>query len=308
MSLRDYLYIKKEDRSALIVVLAGLLIVTGLIYWYSLETPLSEESGEGERLEGRDKRQEARGEWLETSGERHGTQSYYAEPTTSPERFTFDPNTADSSQLLRLGLAPWQVKNIYHFRAKGGVFRQRSDFARIYGLTQKQYRELEPYINISADYQPAKDLVPEASVATSQELSPYPVKLNPGEFITLNHADTTELKRVPGIGSYYARRIVSYGERLGGYASTQQLMEIEGFPEDALPFFQIDTSVIRPLNVNTLSLSRLRQHPYLNFYQARAIIDYRRLKGHINSLDDLRLLPEFPPAALERLRPYITFN
>ena len=68
------------------------------------------------------------------------------------ERFAFDPNTADSTQLLRLGLKPWQVRSIYRYRAKGGVFSEPADFARVYGLTLKQYRELEPYIRIGRDY------------------------------------------------------------------------------------------------------------------------------------------------------------
>lgn len=77
----------------------------------------------------------------------------------SKESFYFDPNTADSTQLLRLGLQPWQVRNIYRYRAKGGVYRKKEDFARLYGLTVKDYRRLEPYIRISEDYLPASTLV-----------------------------------------------------------------------------------------------------------------------------------------------------
>ncbi len=44
-----------------------------------------------------------------------------------------------------------------------------------------------------------------------------------------------------------------------------------------------------------------------NFLQARAIADYRRLHGPLKSLDDLRLLREFPPEAIERLRPYVEY-
>jgi DNA uptake protein ComE-like DNA-binding protein len=76
---------------------------------------------------------------------------YYATESQKVERFPFDPNTADSTQLLRLGLQPWQVRNIYKYRAHGGIYRQKEDFARLYGLTVKQYRELEPYIRISSD-------------------------------------------------------------------------------------------------------------------------------------------------------------
>ena len=78
-----------------------------------------------------------------------------------PERFPFDPNTADSFQLRRLGLQSWQIRNIYKYRAAGGIYREKIDFARTYGLTQKEYRELEPFIQISSDYQPAALLVQE---------------------------------------------------------------------------------------------------------------------------------------------------
>ena len=61
------------------------------------------------------------------------------------------------------------------------------------------------------------------------------------------------------------------------------------------------------MNVNKLTLNELKRHPYLNFYQARAINDYRRLKGPLKSLDDLSLLPDFTPQDIERLRPYVEF-
>ena len=78
------------------------------------------------------------------SGSGDGSQWRYDEGAGSAmaERFAFDPNTADSTQLLRLGLKPWQVRSIYRYRAKGGVFSEPADFARVYGLTLKQYREL----------------------------------------------------------------------------------------------------------------------------------------------------------------------
>ena len=83
---------------------------------------------------------------------------YYHTQGQRAESFVFDPNTADSTQLLRLGLRPWQVRNIYKYRSKGGIYRTKTDFARLYGLTVKDYRRLEPYIRISADYQSAASL------------------------------------------------------------------------------------------------------------------------------------------------------
>lgn len=225
------------------------------------------------------------------------------------ERFPFDPNTADSAQLSRLGFAPWQIRNIYKYRSKGGVYRHAEDLGRLYGMTVEQYRSLEPYIRISGDYRPATAIVGDHPVydAYDRDTLLFPIKLKPGEHIVLNTADTTTLKKVPGIGSGWARMISAYGKKLGGYVAVEQLREIEGFPEDALAYFVVSNPQPELMNLNELTLGQLRQHPYLNYYQARAIIDYRRLKGNIQSLEQLSLLNDFPPHAIERLKPYVRF-
>lgn len=333
MNFKDFFYIRKGDRSAILILLAVAVVSLALIFALGGKNSSNPEAVPF-----------MSGRHPSADSAQSSKPQYYAVEGQKAERFAFDPNTADSTQLLRLGLQPWQVRNIYKYRAHGGVYRQPSDFARLYGLTQKQFRELEPYIRISSDYRPAAELVRkgdyqqyepaanghgaqpynatstspdqgERSAATSGQQPAtdlarvgYPKKLKAGEFVVLNIADTTALRSVPGIGPYYARRIVNYGNRLGGYTHVSQLLEIEGFPEDALPYFQVDAGNVRKLNVNKLSLSKLRQHPYLNFYQARAICDYRRLKGPLHSLDDLKMLPEFPADVIARLRPYVSFE
>ena len=92
--------------------------------------------------------------------------------------FTFDPNTATAEQLQQLGLAPYQVRNIMKYRTKGGVYRSPMDFARVYGLTRKQYRTLEPYITIGDDYQPASTLASvQAYIAQKEANSRQPMPL-----------------------------------------------------------------------------------------------------------------------------------
>lgn len=231
---------------------------------------------------------------------------YYDVEKKQPELFYFDPNTADSTQLLRLGLQPWQVRNIYKYRASGGVYRKATDFARLYGLTVKQYRALEPYIRISKDYLPASTLLSNDDTLKRDTLK-YPMKISSPETIILNLADTNQLKRVPGIGSWFARAIVRYGERLGGYVNVGQLQEIDNFPVESMQYFVIENPVTVKLNLNKLSINELRKHPYISYYQAKAIVDYRRLYGPLKSLDDLKLHDRFSPEAIGRLLPYVEF-
>ena len=193
-------------------------------------------------------------------------------------------------------------------------------------MTKKQYEVLAPYIIIGEDYRPASDYYgrktgrqgyaqgrgnsqdgssyPEAG---KQKVYSYPQKLKPGQHVSVNSSDTTELMKIPGIGSYYAKAIVRYRDKLGGFASLSQLREIEGLPEEALPFLTVNANEVRKLNINKFSLNQLRQHPYLNFYQAKEICDYRRLKGPIHNLQELKLLKDFPTNEIERLKPYIEF-
>mgnify|MGYP002623145351 CR=1 FL=1 len=240
---------------------------------------------------------------------------YYATEPSKVERFPFDPNTADSTRLLRLGLQPWQVRNIYKYRARGGVYRRKEDFARLYGLTVKQYRELEPYIRISDDYRPAATLVnrqarqgqPPSEPLYERDTLHYPVKIKEDEHIVLNTADTTQLKKVPGIGTYYAKEIMRYGQWLGGYVSVDQLDEIEGFPQESKKYFVIQDPHPRKLNINRMKLLQLRRHPYVNYFQAKEITEYRRQHGNIASLQELSFSRDFPPEAIKRLEPYVEY-
>ena len=224
-------------------------------------------------------------------------------PVRHTEEFPFDPNTADSTQLLRLGLQPWQIRSIYRYRARGGIFRTKQDFAKVYQLTQKDYLRLEPYIHISDDYLPASTLFPKEE----RDSLRYPVKLKDGEHVVLNTADTTQLMKVPGIGSYYAKEIVRHGKWIGGYVSVDQLDEIDGFPQSAKRYFVINHPTPKRLKINKLSLQELRRHPYINYYQAKAIIDYRHLHGDIKSLQELRFSKYFSEDVISRLEPYIEY-
>jgi len=152
-----------------------------------------------------------------TTGEkRHGRSPYYAVEERLVETFPFDPNTADSTALLRLGLAPYQVRGIYKYRAKGGVYHQKTDFSRVPGLTVRDYRRLEPYIEIGEDFRPAAGVIGRASELHLRDTVARPRKIEVGQTIDLNRADTTMLKRIPGVGSYFARAAIRYRDRLGG--------------------------------------------------------------------------------------------
>ena len=298
--MKNLTYIIKHDRQTILSLLV-VLVVLGLI-GYEIWSPREQQTvAKKSQNSTKESTKEAK---------------YYDVPAKELHLQAFDPNTADSTVLLGLGLQPWQVRSIYKYRAAGGVYTCPEDFARLYGLSLKKYKELRPYIRISKDYRPAAETVhspaikPASSTPQHEEATrpdTYPKKMKPGETLALNSADTLSLQRVPGIGPYFARKVVRYRDRLGGFVSREQLLEIQDFPESALPYLSVDAASLRKLNINKATSEQLRNHPYVSFVMARAITNYRRLRGSIKSLDDLSLLPEFNKQTLAKLRPYIEY-
>jgi len=143
---------------------------------------------------------------------------------------------------------------------------------------------------------------------------PFPKneKLKAGEKVDLNRADTTLLKKVPGIGSAFARRIVGYRNLLGGFYSVEQLKEVYGMEEERFlqiePFFLIDKSHIRQRKIDALSPDSLLKHPYLNYPRQRAITRKLKQQGQISGWEEFILLEEFTPDDIEKLKNYFSFN
>jgi len=137
--------------------------------------------------------------------------------------------------------------------------------------------------------------------------SKYPKKMGASERLAVNNADTTDLQRVPGIGRYFAKKIVEYREKLGGFTSLDQLLEIKNFPESALEYLTIPDGNIRRININRASFTQLAAHPYIGYSRTKIIVDYRRLKGKITSLSQLSLMKGFSAEEISRMEPYIEY-
>ena len=218
----------------------------------------------------------------------------------------FDPNLADSIELSSLGLPSFVVRNIMKYRQKGGHFRTVESLARVYGMTEEKFTELKPYVRIAhaEKKQPVKLDTVVKPIWEEKKAYKYPE----GTLVDVNTADTVELKKIPGIGSGIARAIVSYRERLGGFYSVEQLEEVDYVTPALLKWFKLETLSVRKLDINKMTLDALRFHPYLNFYQAKVIVEHRRKKGPIKSLSQLALYEEFTEKDLKRLSAYINFD
>ena len=164
------------------------------------------------------------------------------------ENFRFNPNTVTEEDLCRLGFSPKQAATIAEYRNKGGKFRRKSDFARSFVVSDSIYKRLEPYLDIP--------------------------------LIDLNLADSAAFDSLPGIGGWFASKMVAYRKELGGYSYKEQLMDIWKFDYDKYAALEdlvtVNPSTASPYPLWTLPADSLRKHPYIRNYEtARAIVMFR---------------------------------
>ncbi len=296
---KDFFYYTKSERRVILLLLAIALLLLGIWaimeYLRPVEVPvtLSESEEIDSFLANLEEQEKIR-------------KSHTPKNEISAVLQPFDPNTADSVLLRQLGLPVYIVRNILKYRAKGGVFRSPESFSRIYGLKEEVYQKLKPYITIAP-------LVSVSHVRTEtfrqlKDTIPYIPKYEEGTIVDLNKADTSILKRIPGIGSTLARMIVVYRQRLGGFYDVAQLQEVPHVGVELNKWFVVTPAGLHKIQVNSASLDKLRLHPYMDFYKAKAIMEYRRKRGKIKGLSQLSMFEEFTEKDLKRLSPYLTFE
>ncbi|MDD3079628.1 MAG: helix-hairpin-helix domain-containing protein [Paludibacter sp.] len=221
-----------------------------------------------------------------------------------PELFYFDPNTADSTDFIRLGLPRYVASNILKFREKGGYFKTPDGFSRVYGLKPEIYEKLKSYIRIDTSAVSSKD----TTFSKKKKTRDSEIAI----VVDLNSADTSELLKVKGIGRGYARGILRFRQKAGGFSSVEQLRELYGMTdknyERIYSYCKVDLSLIRKIEVNTASIDKLKQHPYISFSQARAIYELRRSKGRLSGINELKSLTEFSDNDIIKLTPYLDFQ
>lgn len=210
----------------------------------------------------------------------------------------FDPNQLTADEWIEFGLSQKQAQVILNYLAKGGRFRTKESVSKMYCITPQLYQKLEPWIKI-----PEENKIPFVNKTSYQKWEERSVPV-----LELNSADTIQLAQLPLVGAGRARMIFKYREKLGGFFSINQLLEV--FTIDSVtfqtikPYIRSDASLIRKINFNSDSL----YHPYLNKKAAAAIIAYRKQHGNFIEINDLHKVTVLDEQMWSKVAPYAAFE
>lgn len=218
--------------------------------------------------------------------------------------FYFDPNTLSAGEWEKLGVRPKTVQTIQNYLSKGGRFRKPEDIGHIFGLSDKEVQRLLPYVRME---QPATNSI-YAEPKKDNYPNTFPSK-NKTIMLNINTSDTLQWKLLPGIGASYARRIVNYRSKLGGFHSIEQVAEVYGLPDSVFqkikPQLEYNEATIARININTAPVETLMAHPYISKNLASLIVNYRKQHGPYKNISDLKKLALVPEDIFLKINAYL---
>ena len=211
--------------------------------------------------------------------------------------FKFDPNHTSLSGWQLLGLSAKQAAVMIRYTDKGGKFRKKEDLQKMYTISPETYQRISPYVAI------------DTPAFVHKYLPPVPRK---AVIVQVNMADTLELDKIRGIGPAFARRIVRYRDRLGGFYKKEQLLEVFGL--DSVKFREIrdqvsiEGTVLKQIYINKAEYADFKNHPYLNPKEVNAIVQFRKQHGNYGNIADLKKVAILSAITIEKIAPYISFD
>jgi len=270
--IKDYFQFNKKERNGILLLSCLLLF---LIVFYQFSYLL---------------RQESKTNFL--SFEKALSElEYEQKPTIVKQKdslFYFNPNTLEDKGWLALGLSTKRLNTLRNFQNSGGVFKVKKDLINCFAISDEFYNRIKEYCVFPKSKQQR---------TKNQKL------ITNTKIIELNTADSLTLISIKGIGPFYAKQILKYRKQLGGFKSYTQITEIWGLENLEFEKFQqqtsIDTLHLRKVNINTVEVEELRLHPYLNYKQAKMIVNYRKQHGGFKQVKDIR---KIKPISLELFR------
>ncbi len=305
--LRDYFTFHKEEKSGILLVLILILFFSvGTFAYRFYHTQTIYDTG------GFKKQVDEFIASAEMKQDADSAKQIIADEISSPSKpsavlFAFNPNTATEEDFIKLGLSKKQASGILNYRNKGGNFRKKEDFAKMYTISKEEYQRLEAFLSIPEEKKEEKYFTEQKIYPEKKE---YPAKQT--VLVEINTSDSLELIKVKGIGPYIAMKIIELRTKLGGFYSKEQLREVYRVDSaryaEIEPFLTVDPFEVKQLNINKATVDELKNHPYIRYNIANSIVSIRQQHGNYKTVDDIKKSHLVTEDVMRKIAPYLTVD
>jgi len=210
----------------------------------------------------------------------------------------FDPNKYTVVDWMNLGLSEKQSAVVLSFTKKRPL-KSNEDLQKIFVINDELFNLIKNYTIYPQTSYIEKETT---HLSTTEDVN---IRV-----YDINVATVDELKTLPGIGQYYANKIIEYKDYLGGYVKIEQLLDLYKFDEEKLQKLKNKIEVkpykIRQININTCTAYELKQHPYFNWNLANSIVKIREIHGNYDSVEDIKKSDLITKEVFQKISPYLT--
>jgi competence protein ComEA len=306
--VNDYFTFSKKDRNAALVLMILIIIVFFLPYFFSKPKSIIKENVQLTKQveEILDKKQ------TQTNSQNQSENFQPYQPTKSvfynsnkTILFNFDPNTISKEDWLKLGVKEKTVNTIQKLLAKGFQFRKPEDIKKVFGISPQKAAELIPYIQIKQNFVSDFKNTNEQKTIVKLPYTKTIVKFD------INNSDTSDWIQLNGIGSKLAKRIITFREKLGGFISIKQVAETYGLPDTTFQkikeYLLLNNTHVQKININQTTVDELKNHPYIKWNVANAIIQFKNQHGNYTSVNDLKKIRIISDSIFQKISPYLSY-
>ena len=210
----------------------------------------------------------------------------------------FNPNTYTLSDWIKLGLSAKQSVVVLKFTSRG--IYSEEDLKRIFVIPEVLFELIRDSV-----------VYPERFQNTPNQES-FKKQVKHIVQVNLNTADTTEFMKIYGIGAFYAKQIIRYREKLGGYFTKEQLLEVWKMTPEAYDKIKdhvfISEKDVKRININSVTIEELKVHPYLKWNQANSIIKMRIQRNGFKNIEEIKESVLIDSETYEKLFPYLSLH
>lgn len=205
----------------------------------------------------------------------------------------FDPNTYSEKEWRAVGLSQKQADVVLKFTQRG--IYSNEQLKKIFVIPAELY-----------------DLIKDSTVYPAQKENTAESKKTEKTIVLveLNNANQEQLESIPGIGAFFAKNIIKYRDRLGGFLYKEQVMEVWKMDVEKYStiekYIQVSPNEIKRIELNTVTAEELKEHPYLNWSIANSIVKMRTQKVKFKSIEDIKESVLIDEELFEKIKPYLT--
>lgn len=217
--------------------------------------------------------------------------------------YPFNPNFISDEKSYRLEMKPAEYDKLKAYRDADQWVNTIEDFRKVTGVSQA-------WINKYSKYFKFPDWVVEQQTRKREKRRSQPTELSYQAKKDLNQVDADDLTEISGIGSVLSQRILRYRNKIGGFRGNIQLKDVYGLKAEVeakiLAQMTVKSGGKSPrININEASVIELTDVPYFDYELAREINTFIKLRGGIESFEELSKIQDFKGYKIPQLKLYL---